>query len=145
MMLRFLISFSSFAFITHEFFYKKINKIMKSYDTSAITLRTILAHPSLQRDSIDKTMDALAEANLDAREVDDAVRMGGDVALGMDGTVDDDELEAELKALVEEAETAQRLKDVQATIGEGLGVPQEHPPLADIVSAELSRTPIVAS
>ena len=118
---------------------------MKSYDTSAITLRTILAHPSLQRDSIDKTMDALAEANLDAREVDDAVRMGGDVALGMDGTVDDDELDSELKALVEEAETAQRLKDVQATIGEGLGVPQEHPPLADIVSAELSRTPIVAS
>lgn len=118
---------------------------MKSYDTSAITLRTILAHPSLQRDSIDKTMDALAEANLDAREVDDAVRMSGDVALGMDGIVDDDELEAELKVMVEEAETAQRLKEVQATMGDGLGVPLEHPSVADIVSAELSRTPVVAS
>ena len=118
---------------------------MKSYDSSAITLRTILAHPSLQRDSIDKTMDALAEANLDAREVDDAVRMSGDVALGTDGIVDDDELEAEWKALVEEAETAQRLKDVrQATIGEGLKVPQEHP-VADPVSGEPSRTPVVAS
>ena len=116
---------------------------MKSYDSSAVTLRNILAHPSLQRDSIDKTMDALAEANLDAREVDDAVRMSGDVALGSDGIVDDDELEAEWKALVEEAETAQRLKDVQA-ISEGLRVPQEHP-VADPVFQEPSRTPVVTS
>ena len=118
---------------------------MKSYDSSAITLRTILAHPSLQRDSIDKTMDALAEANLDAREVDDAVRVSGDVALGTDNIVDDDELEAEWKALVEEAETAQRLKDVQATKGEGLKVPQEHPSVADPVSVEPLRTPVVVS
>lgn len=121
------------------------NKIMKSYDLSAITLRTILAHPSLQRDSIDKTMDALAEANLNAREVDDAVRMSGDVALGTDGIVDDDELEAEWRALVEEAETTQRLKDVHATLGGGLRVPQEHPPVADPVSVEPARTPVVAS
>jgi charged multivesicular body protein 7 len=119
---------------------------MKSYDSSAVTLRTILAHPSLQRDSIDKMMDALAEANVDAREVDDAVRMSGDVALGTDGIVDDDELEAEWKALVEEAETAQRLKDVQATtIGEGLRVPQEHPSVADPISVEPLRTPVVVS
>ena len=115
---------------------------MKSYDSSAITLRTILAHPSLQRDSIDKTMDALAEANLDAREIDDTVRMSGDVALGTDGIVDDDELELELKALVEEAETAQQLK---ATLGEGLRVPQDHPSVADPVSVESSRTPVVVS
>lgn len=114
---------------------------MKSYDSSATTLRTILAHPSLQRDNIDKTMDALAEANIDAREVDDAVRLSGDVALGTDGIVDDDELEAEWKALVEEAETAQRLKDVQA---EGLQVPQEHP-VADPVFQEPSGTLAVAS
>ncbi|KAF8798155.1 hypothetical protein BYT27DRAFT_7124098 [Phlegmacium glaucopus] len=118
-------------------------EIMKSYDSSAITLRAILAHPSLQRDSIDKTMDALSEANLDAREVDDAVRMSGDIALGTDGIVDDDELEAEWKALVDEAETAQRLKDVQA-IGEELGVPREQP-VADPISREPSRTPVTAS
>ena len=71
-------------------------------------------------------MDALAEANANAREVDHAVRIsGGDVAIGSDGIVDDDESEAERKALVEEAETAQRLKDVQA-ISEGLKVPHEH-------------------
>ena len=141
-MLRLEISFFLFLlqFVTHD-----LIKIIKSYDSSAITLRTILAHPSLQRDSIDKTMDALAEATLDAREVDDAVRMGGDVALGTDGIVDDDELEAEWKALVEEAETAQRLKDVQATLGEGLRVPQDHPPVADPVSVESSRSPVVGS
>ena len=117
---------------------------MKSYDSSAITLRAILAHPSLQRDSIDKTMDALAEANLDAREVDDAVRMGGDVALGTDSIVDDDELEAEWKALVEETETAQRLKDAQVIGDEGLRVPREHP-VADPIPGEPSRTPVAAS
>jgi len=116
---------------------------MKSYDSSAITLRAILAHPSLQRDSIDKTMDALAEANLDAREVDDAVRMSGDIALGTDGIVDDDELEVEWKVLVEEAETAQRLKDAQAT-GEGSRVPPEHPVVKPI-SREPPKTPVAAS
>lgn len=113
---------------------------MKSYDSSAITLQAILAHPSLQRDSIAKTMDALAEANLDAREVDDAVRMNGDVALETDGIVDDDELEAEWKALVEEAETTQRMKG--QIIGEGLKVPQEHP---EVAFQEPSRTPVMAS
>ncbi|TFK42436.1 Snf7-domain-containing protein [Crucibulum laeve] len=79
-------------------------ELMKSYESSAATLRSILAHPSLQRDSIDKTMDALAEANADARDVDDAVRIGGDVAMGVDEVVDDDELQAELAALIKEAE-----------------------------------------
>jgi charged multivesicular body protein 7 len=115
---------------------------MKSYDSSATTLRAILAHPSLERDSIDKTMDALAEANLDAHEVDDAVRMSGDIALGTDGIVDDDELEAEWKALVEEAKTAQGL-EAQAA-GDGLRVPREHP-AADLVSGEPSRILVVAS
>jgi hypothetical protein len=69
--------------------------------------------------------------------------MSGDVVLGMDGIVDDDELEAEWKALVEEAETTQRLKDVQA-MREGLNVPQEHP-IADSVIQEPSKGPVVAS
>lgn len=73
---------------------------MKSYESSTNALRAILGHPSLQRESIEATMDALAEANADAREVDDAVRVGGDLAVG----VDDSDLEEELKALAREAE-----------------------------------------
>lgn len=75
---------------------------MKSYESSTVTLRAILAHPSLQSESIDKTMDALAEANADARDVDEAVRLGGDVALGVD--IDEADLEDELSALIREAE-----------------------------------------
>jgi charged multivesicular body protein 7 len=77
---------------------------MKSYESSKVTLRAILAHPSLQRESIDATMDALAEANADAREVDDAVRVGGDVATGVADVADEDGLEEELRNLIEEAE-----------------------------------------
>jgi charged multivesicular body protein 7 len=77
---------------------------MKSYESSTVTLRSILAHPSLQRESIEATMDALAEANADAREVDDAVRMGADIAIGVED-LDEGDLEAELQRLVEEAES----------------------------------------
>lgn len=45
-------------------------------------------------------MEALAEANADAKEIDETIRIGGDVALG----IDDDDLAEELAGLVEEAE-----------------------------------------
>ena len=79
---------------------------MKSYESSTATLRGILAHPSLARDNIDRTLEALAEANADAREMDDAVRMGGDLSTGVADAVgvDEDDLEAELRAMVKETE-----------------------------------------
>src|SRR5260221_14153962 len=77
---------------------------MESYKTSATTLRVILAHPSLQRSKIDETMEALAEANADASEVDEAIRVGADVAIGIEGMVDEAELEEEWKAIVKEVE-----------------------------------------
>ncbi|KAH7929705.1 Snf7-domain-containing protein [Leucogyrophana mollusca] len=78
-------------------------EIMKSYEMSTSTLRAILSHPSLQRDKIDETMDALAASTADAREIDDVIRLGGDMAAA-DAGVDESELEDELRALVEEAE-----------------------------------------
>ncbi|CAA7271563.1 unnamed protein product [Cyclocybe aegerita] len=89
--------------------------IMKSYESSAATLRAILAHPSLQRESIDKTMEALAEANADAKEIDDAVHISADVALGLEESIDDAELEEEWKALVREAEADERAKATEDT------------------------------
>lgn len=80
---------------------------MKSYESSTATLRAILAHPSLERSHVDETMEALAEANADAREVDDAVRIGGNVALGVDESVDDAELEEEWRQLVREVEATE--------------------------------------
>ncbi|KZT09530.1 uncharacterized protein LAESUDRAFT_646919 [Laetiporus sulphureus 93-53] len=90
-------------------------EIMKSYESSTVTLRAILAHPSLQRDKIDETMDAMASANADAREIDDAIRVGTEVAVSEAG-IDDAELEDELKALIqeEEKETRERVQEEQA-------------------------------
>ena len=53
-------------------------------------------------------MEALAEANADARDVDDAVRIGGNVALGVHDDVDDAELEEELEQMIREAEAIER-------------------------------------
>ncbi|KAF9454637.1 hypothetical protein P691DRAFT_754563 [Macrolepiota fuliginosa MF-IS2] len=89
-------------------------QIMKTYETSTATLRAVLSHPSLQRENIDKTMDALAEANQDAREIDNVFRTDGDVAVGVDN--DDDDIEEELQALVkgiEDERSAQRLQNSQ--------------------------------
>ncbi|OJT06215.1 hypothetical protein TRAPUB_2937 [Trametes pubescens] len=82
--------------------------IMRSYESSTATLREILAHELLQRDKIDETMDALAAANADAREVDGAIQLGAEMAqadAGVDVDADGDALEAELRALVLDVET----------------------------------------
>lgn len=75
---------------------------MRMYESSTATLRAVLAHPSLQRESIDQTLDALAEANTDAKEIDDAVRIGADVALNVN-EIDNEDVEMELNKLIEEA------------------------------------------
>ncbi|KAH8989182.1 Snf7-domain-containing protein [Lactarius hatsudake] len=80
-------------------------RIVKAYESSTATLRALLAHPSLQRDAVERTFDALADANADARELDDAVRSGMDLAVGTGVSPgDEDEINAELAALVAEAE-----------------------------------------
>ncbi|KAF5389917.1 hypothetical protein D9757_003686 [Collybiopsis confluens] len=90
-------------------------EILNSYKASTVTLRSILSHPSLQRDTIDETMDAMAEANADAKEIDDKVRIGGDVAVGI-SNIDDDELEEELKQLVAESEREKEHQQEQRSI-----------------------------
>ncbi|KAF8643888.1 hypothetical protein AX16_008904 [Volvariella volvacea WC 439] len=94
-------------------------EIMKTYASSTATLKAVLSHPLLQYESIDKTMDALAEANMDAKEIDDSIR-----AAEPSQTFDEIELEAELQELVDEArraETSQREGKLE----------QLHPPTRD--------------
>ena len=89
---------------------------MKTYESSTATLRALLAHPSLQRDAVDRTFDALADANADARELDEAVRSGMDVAVGVDVSPDDeDDIKAELAALEAEAKADARIKEDKDT------------------------------
>ncbi|KAF8212030.1 Snf7-domain-containing protein [Mycena galopus ATCC 62051] len=76
-------------------------EIIKSYESSTATLQAILAHPSLQKESIEKTMEAMAVANADAEEVNESIR----IDVGIDTTFDEAELEEELKILAQEAQT----------------------------------------
>lgn len=85
---------------------------MKSYESSTVTLRMILDHPSLQRDKIDETMDAMASASADAKEMDEAIRLGGDMAVA-DAGIDESELEDELQALAQESEKEMEVAEME--------------------------------
>jgi charged multivesicular body protein 7 len=85
---------------------------VRTYESSTATLRALLAHPSLQRDAVERTFDALADANADARELDEAVRAGMDVAFDVGASPEDeDEIKAELATLQAEAEAEARSKE----------------------------------
>ncbi|KAG1782619.1 Snf7-domain-containing protein [Suillus placidus] len=109
-------------------------EIMKTYESSTATLKAILSHPSLQRDKIEETMDALATSTADAREIDDAIRLGGNMA-AVDAGIDDTELEAELNALVEEAEK-ERAEAAEQVVVEKLHGIDVHVPEGALVQAE---------
>ncbi|KAG9123599.1 hypothetical protein FRC07_014581 [Ceratobasidium sp. 392] len=82
--------------------------IMKAYETSTATLKELLADPRLQREHIDQTMENMADALADHKEVEDAIALGG---VPSDPT-EDEELASELQALVEENE--REAKEAQA-------------------------------
>ncbi|TBU50771.1 Snf7-domain-containing protein [Dichomitus squalens] len=114
-------------------------EIMKSYESSTATLREILAHPLLQREKIDETMDAMAAANADAREVDDAIQLGANMAHAGAG-MDDSELEAELAALVQEVETEKEQAQRGRLEAEKLRTPA-HTPVSEDPTKELAAAP----
>ena len=87
---------------------------MKLYESSAVTLRTILSHPSLQRDKIDETMDALHSTTEDAKDVDLTIRLAGEAEQAT--IIDDDEIERELRALVQDAEDERRAAKERAAL-----------------------------
>ncbi|KAF8480605.1 hypothetical protein JB92DRAFT_2837624 [Gautieria morchelliformis] len=76
-----------------------------AYETSTMTLKTLLAHPSLNRDKIDETMEALAEAAADHAEIDEAIKLGGEgIAAAAGVTIDEDDMQKELEQMIEEKE-----------------------------------------
>jgi len=115
---------------------------MKSFQSSSITLKTILSHPLLQRDSVDATLEALADANADAQEISGAISIGADVANGIE--FDESELEAELADLVQDVtreETERRKEEDERAMRTKLlsacSAPQK--PLARVEKEELRR------
>jgi charged multivesicular body protein 7 len=86
------------------------------YESSTATLRALLADPSLQRDAVERTLDALADANADARELDEAVRAGMDVAFDVGASPEDeDQINAELATLQAEAEAEAEARSKEKT------------------------------
>ncbi|KAL5511111.1 hypothetical protein ACEPAH_4326 [Sanghuangporus vaninii] len=83
-------------------------EIIKQYESSAATLRAILSHPSLQREKIDATMDAMAEVSAEQREVDEIIRTGIQT-----GTESEDEaaLQSELAGLVAEIQNEEKERE----------------------------------
>jgi charged multivesicular body protein 7 len=106
---------------------------MKLYESSTATLRTILSHPSLQRDKIDETMDAMAEATADAEDIDNAIRAGGPIC-------NDDELEGELKALIEEEQGAERGSETwERLTNDGMNTPTTIPNFEEEEQLEVAQ------
>jgi hypothetical protein len=86
-------------------------------------------------------MDAMAEAKADADEIDQSIRISGNIALGVDAAFDETELEEELRMLAQEAETG----DMQAKLGdETLKTPDARPSPAQ-PHAEPQREPVLSS
>lgn len=84
---------------------------MKAYETSTVTLKALLSHPLLQRDKIDETMEAMAEAAADQAEVDQAIRLGGAVVSTASGVaIDENELQEELQQIIIEEKEREEAK-----------------------------------
>jgi charged multivesicular body protein 7 len=91
---------------------------MKTYESSTATLRTLLSHPSLQRSHVDATLEALAEVNAEQRELDEAIKIGGDVAVGVGESVDEGEIADELETLVREAKREEEEREERRRLEE---------------------------
>ncbi|ORY30213.1 Snf7-domain-containing protein [Naematelia encephala] len=86
--------------------------IVEAYSTASATLKGVLAHPSLDREYVERTTDELSEVMANQEEVDEAVRVGGQVAMGTRVEVDDDEVAGELEELIKEEKERQEAERI---------------------------------
>jgi len=93
---------------------------MQAYETSTSTLKSIMSNPALDMDNVEKTTEALAEVMSNQEEVDNAIRIGGEIAVGASGRegVDDDELKKELEEMVRDEKERQRVEAAEAKLAE---------------------------
>ena len=101
---------------------------MKTYESSTATLRTLLNDPALQRESVDKTLEALADAHADAKEIEDVVTVGGKVAGEAAGyEIDEDELADELERLALEEHEKDEMAKLEKTQKEKVSTEPQYP------------------
>ena len=87
-------------------------EIMAAYETATSTLKGVLNNPLLDIARVEQTTDELAEVMADQAEVDSAIRMGGQLAVGGE-VIDEDELQAELEGLVIEEKERHDAKEAR--------------------------------
>lgn len=93
--------------------------ILGTYETATSVLRNLLADPRLQRDRVDSTMEGLEEVVADQKEIDEAIKDGGErarLAAGQE-EMDETELKEEMERL-EEEERREREEEKQRKIKE---------------------------
>lgn len=89
---------------------------MAAYSLSSSALTSILSHPSLQRSHLDSTLESLSDIMADAQEIEEAIQIGGQIALEAGGVQppEEDDLEKELAALVLDTKQEEVEKEVEA-------------------------------
>ena len=85
--------------------------IMGAYQSATSSLKTLLAHPSLQRDNVENTMDDLRETLADQKEIEEIVTSTEKEVSGIEGDEVDEEIREELERLQEEADLEKRKKE----------------------------------
>jgi charged multivesicular body protein 7 len=85
--------------------------ILSAYSSATATLKSLLSHPSLQRDNVENTMEALQDVLADQKEIEDVITEGGKQAAGLDDA--EEEIQAELKELEAEARREKEKADLE--------------------------------
>lgn len=90
--------------------------VLSAYSSATASLKSLLSHPSLQRENVENTMDALQDALADQKEIEDIVAEGGKAAAGYD--LMEDEVQDELEALEEEARKEREAEEAARALRE---------------------------
>ena len=75
--------------------------ILSAYQSATITLKSLLAHPNLQRDNVENTLDSLQDVLADQKEIEDAMLERGQ-HVGLD--LAEEDIQEELRLLQEEVD-----------------------------------------
>jgi len=81
---------------------------MKAYELSSNTLKSILSHPSLQRDKVEETLNAMTAATDEHHIISDEIKFA--LESTQQTTVDEDEIAAELANLLKDVKAEEEAK-----------------------------------
>lgn len=92
--------------LSHHFLHSLTSpRIMKAYETSTFTLRSLISHPALKRETVGGVLDGMGDAREDRKEVEGVITSG--VEVEVEG-IDEGELELEFEVLLRSGESGSR-------------------------------------